>query len=154
MKLKRLKEIRNEYEDTQKDAAEKLGICKGSYAMNETGSDTITLYNLTKFCDAYKVSVDYVLELNKQRYYENSKSLFDKEILKERIKNFRKENKYTQNEIGKLLNIDHSVWCRYELGVTTIPTIFLYTICKKFNISADYLLGRIDIEPQINTKEN
>jgi len=78
----------------------------------------------------------------------------DKEILKERIKNFRKENKYTQNEIGKLLNIDHSVWCRYELGVTTIPTIFLYTICKKFNISADYLLGRIDIEPQINTKEN
>ena len=35
----------------------------------------------------------------------------------------------------------------YEKGKTLILTSFLYTICKKYNISADYLLGKID-EPK------
>lgn len=153
MELKRLKEIRNEHEETQKDIADKLGVSKGTYAMNEIGNDTITLNNLTKFCDIYKVSVDYIFELSNKKSYKNSKSLFDKEILKDRIKICRKEEKYTQDKIGKLLNIDHSVWCRYELGVTTIPTTFLYIIAKEFNISADYLLGRIDEKIELK-KEN
>ena len=51
------------------------------------------------------------------------------------------------NKGYQLLNIDHSVWCRYEQGKTLIPTSFLYTFCKTFKISADYLLGRIE-EPK------
>ena len=32
----------------------------------------------------------------------------------------------------------------YENKKKFIPTPFLYQICKKYHISADYLLGKID----------
>ena len=144
MELQKLKELREEKELTQREVAAKLNIALGTYAMNELGHDTITLTNLVKFCDIFNVSVDYIFNLNNKQKYPNSQKSFNKDILKTRLKDCRTENKYTQVKIGELLNIDHSVWCRYEQGKTTIPTTFLYTFCQKFNISADYLLGKTD----------
>ena len=144
MKFEKLLEIWEENNLLQKDIAKILDISLGTYAMNEEGHDTITLSNLIKFCDYFDVSIDYIFEFNKNKNYDTSLSSFNKEILRTRLKKVRKENKYTQIDIGVLLNIDHSVWCRYELGKTTIPTSFLYIFCKKFNVSADYLLGKTD----------
>lgn len=144
MEIEKLKEVREENNNTQKEIANILEISLGTYAMNEAGHDTITIYNLIKFCDYYNVSVDYIFDLTKEKNYTHSYKSFNKDILKSRLKNIRKENDYTQEKIGKLLNIDHSVWCRYEIGKTIIPTTFLYQFCKKFNVSADYLLGKID----------
>lgn len=147
MKIEKLREIREENNHTQKELSELINVSLGTYAMNETGHDTITLVNLIKICDIYQASVDYILGLNNSKNYPKSQSSFDKNILRTRLKEIRKEKNYTQEKIGKLLNIDHSVWCRYEQGKTTIPTIFLYEICQKFCVSADYLLGKID-EPK------
>ena len=61
-----------------------------------------------------------------------------------RLKEFRKENKLTQTKLASILNTTQSVIADYERGRYFISTPFLYTICKKYNISADYLLGRID----------
>ena len=132
MILENLKNVREENEITQKEVANILGISLGTYAMNEAGHDTITLTNLVKFCDYFHVSVDYIFGLTSQPCYENASNGFDKDTLKERIKLIRKENKYTQEKIGKLLNIVHSVWCRYELGKTIMPTTFLYIFCSYF----------------------
>ncbi len=44
----------------------------------------------------------------------------------------------------KSLNIENGTIANYELGINLIATPFLYSICKKYNISADYLLGKID----------
>ena len=49
-----------------------------------------------------------------------------------------------QIELANYLNTTQSVIADYERGRYLISTPFLYTICKKYNISADYLLGRID----------
>ena len=68
----------------------------------------------------------------------------NKEILKKRIKDLRIENNLTQKELANILNIDSSTISKYEHGINVIATPFLYTICKKYNISADYLLGKID----------
>ncbi len=43
-----------------------------------------------------------------------------------------------------MLNTVHPVITNYENGKHLIATPFLYTICSKYNISADYLLGKID----------
>lgn len=144
MKIQKLKEIRESYNLTQRETAEKLGMTLGTYAMNETGSDTITLTNLVKFCDAFKVSLDYVFDFSDSQNYENSLKGINREVLQERLKTVRKDNNFTQEKLGKYLNIDHSVWCRYELGTTLISTTFLYAFASKFNISADYLLGKIN----------
>ncbi len=144
MEFQKLKELREDKELTQKEVAAKLNVALGTYAMNELGHDTITITNLVKYCDIFNVSIDYIFELNNIKNYPNSQKGFNKDTLKTRLKDCRKENKYTQVKIGELLNIDHSVWCRYEQGKTTITTSFLYTFCQTFNISADYLLGKID----------
>lgn len=47
-------------------------------------------------------------------------------------------------ELAKLLNTTHSTISAYESGKTTILTVFAYEICKKYNISMDYLIGRIN----------
>ena len=114
------------------------------YAMNEEGHDTITLKNLIKFCDYFQLSIDYIFGFTNSKSYQYQKSNYNPNILCTRLKEIRKQNKFTQTKIGDALNIDHSVWCRYEQGKTLIPTTFLYEFCKIFHISADYLLGRID----------
>lgn len=149
MILNNLKTIREYRELPQREVAKALQISLGTYAMNETGHDTITLTNLVKFCDYFDVSVDYVLGFTNKEKYLNSVKGFNRDILKDRLKTIRKENKYTQEMIGNLLNIDHSVWCRYEQGKTLIQTTFLYTFCKNFHVSADYLLGKIKEPPSI-----
>ena len=146
MKFDKLLEIREEHNLLQKDIANLLNVSVGTYAMNEEGHDTITLKHLIQFCDYFQVSLDYVFNFTQMKYYENSLSSFQVNILCNRLKEIRKKNKYTQVMMGKLLNIDHSVWCRYEQGKTLIPTSFLYILCKKFHVSSDYVLGRIDEE--------
>ena len=144
MKFDKLLEIREEHNLLQKDIANLLNVSVGTYAMNEEGHDTITLKNLIHFCDYFHISVDYLFNLTDQKTYPDLHPSFRKDILCSRLKYVRKINQYTQIKIGQLLNIDHSVWCRYEQGKTLISTSFLYTFCKFFHVSSDYLLGRID----------
>ena len=144
MKFDKLLETREENNLYQKDIANILEVSTGTYAMNEEGHDTITLKNLIKFCDYFNLSLDYIFNFTNNKNYQNQKNNYSQNTLCTRLKEIRKQNKFTQTKIGDALNIDHSVWCRYEQGKTLIPTTFLYEFCKIFHISADYLLGRID----------
>lgn len=147
MKFEKMRELREENNLLQKDISNILNISIGTYAMNEEGHDTITLKNLINFCDYFDISIDFIFGFTNKRKYSISHLTFNSEILRFRLKEVRKENKFTQVMVGNFLNIDHSVWCRYEQGKTIIPTSFLYEFCKKFSVSADYLLGKID-EPK------
>ena len=49
----------------------------------------------------------------------------------------------TQEELANILNTTHSTISAYESGKTTILTAFAYQICKRYNISMDYLCGRV-----------
>ena len=147
MKFEKMRELKEENNLLQKDISNILNISIGTYAMNEEGHDTITLKNLINFCDYFDISIDFIFGFTNKRKYSISHLTFNSEILRFRLKEVRKENKYTQVMVGNFLNIDHSVWCRYEQGKTIIPTSFLYEFCKKFSVSADYLLGKID-EPK------
>ena len=61
-----------------------------------------------------------------------------------RLKTFRKEWNITQTKLADFLNTSFSNVSAYERGVNILSTTYLYAICKKYNISADYLLGKID----------
>ena len=136
-----IKKIRIQNNKTQEETAQLLNVSRSSYAMWESNNEIIPIKRLTEFCDLFKVSVDYVLGLT-DNLYKTSK--YKKEISATRLKDFRKENKLTQEKLAKILNTNKSVICGYEKGRYLIATPFLYTICKKYNISADYLLGKTD----------
>lgn len=51
--------------------------------------------------------------------------------------------------LAEMLNTTHSNVGFYEKGRNFIATPFLYQICHKYHVSADYLLGRIDKNSQV-----
>lgn len=59
----------------------------------------------------------------------------------ERIKQFRQENKITQQNIADVLGITQQQWFKYEKEVNELPIRYLETICRTYHISADYILG-------------
>lgn len=140
----KIKEIRNELNKSQAEMAELLNVSRSSYAMWESGNDIIPIKRLIQFCEIFDISMNYVLGITGDNYFNNTK--FNVETSGERIKQFRISNKLTQEKLAIILNTNKAVICGYEKGRNLIATPFLYTICKEFNVSADYLLGRIEKE--------
>lgn len=63
-------------------------------------------------------------------------------ILGYRLRELRKENKMSQEDLGKLLGVTKVSVCGYENG-TRVPSLEVLTgILDIFGVSADYLLGR------------
>lgn len=63
-------------------------------------------------------------------------------ILGYRLRELRKENKMSQEDLGKLLGVTKVSISGYEKG-TRIPSLdILNGILDVFHVSADYLLGR------------
>ncbi len=59
-----------------------------------------------------------------------------------RLKELRKNEKLTQSDMAKILNVSQTSYGTYELG-TSEPTI--ESLCKLadyYNVSLDYLVGR------------
>ena len=57
----RLIELRKQFNLTQRQLAEKLGITQPSYIRYEIGNSEPTLENLVKLADIFDVSVDFLL---------------------------------------------------------------------------------------------
>jgi len=138
----RLRELREFSDLKQKDIAKFLDISENLYCMYETEYQTIPSKYLISLANYFNISLDYLFGLSKE------KNIINKDIsiklFGERLKKLRKDNKLTQIKLANSLNTTQSVIADYERGRYLIATPFLYTICKKYNISADYLLGRID----------
>ena len=141
---KRLKSIRERIGLTQKEIASLLGVRENCYNQYESEYVIIPIKHLITLCNYYNVSLDYIFEFTEERNYSNINKDIDLKIVGDRLKNWRKEKGFTQVKIAEFLKIDQPTWSIYEKGKNLIGTPFLYTICKKYNISADYLLGKID----------
>ncbi len=143
----KIKELRIKNNLTGTDIAKILNISQVTYSHYEVQERIIPVERLNDLANYFNVSIDYILDFNKNKQYNKTLIEVDKYIVGQRLKEFRKENKITQVKLAEVLNTVHQVIANYENGRTLIATPFLYTICKKYHISADYLLGKTD-EPK------
>jgi len=143
----KIKELRLEKNLLLKDISDILGVSRSICGRYETGYSIIPLKHLNTLVNYFNVSFDYIFNLTDERNYSDYKKDIDRKIVGERIKLFRKEYKLTQVKLADILNTVHPTITNYENGKNLIATAFLYEICKKYKISADYLLGKID-EPK------
>ena len=143
MNFQKLIELREDSSLKQKDIANVLNITQQTYSLWENGTKIIPLKHLNSLCNYYDVSMDYVLGLSNVRQYDIVNRVIDKKIIGIKLKEFRKKKNITQEELANILNTTHSTICAYESGKTTILTAFAYQICKRYNISMDYLCGRV-----------
>ena len=146
MKLKlRFKEIREKYDLTQRQLAAKLNISKSYYNYFETGERIIPLVRLNEYCNLFHLTFDYVLGFTDKLTKPKQDYVLDTELISKRIKEIRKSKKLTQKQLAELLNTSQSTISSYESGKTVILTAFLYEMCTKLNISADYVVGRSNV---------
>lgn len=149
----RLKKVRIYADLKQREVAEILGVSRNSYNMWEREYDFIPLKQLDKFCTYFHVSLDYVLGFSDVWDYPDSR-LIDPKLLAKRIKRIRRENDLTQDELAKILNITRSSISKYENGVNLALTSYLIGFCKYFQVSADFVTGRIDEEIKLDLVKN
>ena len=57
----RVKDLREDYDLTQQQVAEAIGITQRKYSYIETGSQPLTADILIKLANLYHVSIDYLL---------------------------------------------------------------------------------------------
>ncbi len=150
MYKKRLKYLREEMELKQVEISKLLEFKDNVYSQFEREETIIPIKHLNTLCNYFDCSLDYIFEFTDTKKYKNMKKEINKEISGKRLKEIRKELNIKQYELANLLNVDNSMLSKYELGKYTIATTYLYQICKKYNISADYLLGKIDNPKYLN----
>ena len=118
----------------------KLGnVVYGHYEREET---IIPIKHLNTICNYFNVSFDYVFEFTNNINYKNTNKEISKDLQRERLQELRKDYNLTQKDLAESINVAKSTISDYERKAKVIATPFLYDICKKYHISADYLLGK------------
>jgi len=59
----------------------------------------------------------------------------------EKLRGLREDNDLTQQQIADVLGTSQTMYARYERGANEMPIHHLVTLCKFYNVSADFLLG-------------
>lgn len=144
---KRLKELRESNNLDLQDLSTLLNFEKDTYGKYEREYIIIPIKHLNALCNYFDVSIDYIFGFTNKTNYNNYQKEIDIKKVSKRLKEFRKDNNLTQEKLAKLLNVVKGTIGNYESARALIATPFLYTICKKYNISADYILGKVD-EPK------
>lgn len=60
---------------------------------------------------------------------------------RKRMKDLREDNDLTQTAVAEILGTSQTMYARYERGANELPIRHLITLCKLYNVSADYFLG-------------
>ena len=144
MYSQKLKELRLSQNLTKANIAKILKIERITYNHYETQEKIIPIKHLNTLCNYFNVSLDYIFNFTNTPTYPHSTLNINKDISKIRLKELRHQYNLTQNMLAKKLNVSRTTITQYECGINLIATPFLYTICKTYNLSADYLLGKID----------
>lgn len=61
--------------------------------------------------------------------------------LQEKLRGLREDNDMTQTQVAQVLGTSQTMYARYERGANELPIRHLVTLCRLYNISADYFLG-------------
>ena len=72
------------------------------------------------------------------------------QTLVEKLRGLREDNDLTQSQIAQVLGTSQTMYARYERGANEMPLHHLITLCRFYNVSADYLL---DTTPDLRRKQ-
>lgn len=135
--------LKDRNELTNVNMAALIEVSDSLYSRYEKEKQTIPIKHLNTYANYFNTSIDYLFGLVKEQN-KVKKSDIKMEKSGNRLKELRKNNNLTQEEFADIIGADDSTISKYEKGKQIIATAFLYDICKKYNISADYLLGKTD----------
>ena len=68
-----------------------------------------------------------------------------KNLIKERLKELRKENSLTQKQIAKIINKSETGYASWEQGLSEPCINDLLVLSEYYNVTVDYLIGKDEI---------
>lgn len=137
-----IKNAREELDMTQKELGYVLGVSEFTISGWETGKDYIPLRHLIKLCNLYNLSIDYILGIKRKNVGYDKISKVNNIKLGNKLKYYRNKLGYSQSQLADELEISQSAYSNYEIGKRPVTTFILYTLSKKFKLSADEILER------------
>ena len=60
--------------------------------------------------------------------------------IQQKIRDLREDNDLTQTQIAQVLGTSQTMYARYERGANELPVRHLVTLCRFYNVSADFFL--------------
>lgn len=144
MNFERLFFLREEQDLFQNDMANILNVKQVNISNWENGKEIIPLTKLNIYANYFNVSLDYIMKLSDKKIPSINRNTLDKILIGKNIKIIRMQNNLSQQDLANVLNTTKSTIWAYETGKTLILTAFAYQICVKYNVSMDWLCGRVD----------
>lgn len=65
--IRRIRDLREDADMTQKQVGEYLGTSQTMYARYERGANEMPIRHLVRLCTLYQVSADYILDLTDEK---------------------------------------------------------------------------------------
>lgn len=62
----------------------------------------------------------------------------------QRIRDLREDAYLTQKQVGEAINVPQRTYAYYESGQRMVPPQVLCALADFYNVSVDYILGRVD----------
>ena len=137
-----LKYCREELEMTQEELGYVFGVSRKTISGWETSSNIIPFSKLIKFCNLYDYSLDFVMGLTRNNNRNNAKIKTNKNLIGSRLKDLRDSFNLSQEKFAKKCGLSQTTYSHYETGFNLITTTNAYSICKTYNVSMDWLVGR------------
>lgn len=141
MNAERIKLLREEFELTQTEIADKLNCTRSAYSLWEINKNVIPLNYLISLSNLFNVNIDYLAGLSNEKSSSFVYNSINRTEVGKRIRIARKSIDYSQEKLANLLNTTHSVISAYESGKTKVPTLFLIEISKLTKKSLNWFLN-------------
>ncbi|WP_459195782.1 helix-turn-helix domain-containing protein [Wukongibacter baidiensis] len=129
-----IKRLREEYGLSQAELAEKLSVSEATINFFETDKRPPTYKVLNKILDLFNISADDLLGYN----------TIDPITFGKRLGKLRLERSMTMDELGAILNLKRYNISNYENGKRVPNLETVYHMAEYFQVSIDYLLGRVN----------
>lgn len=138
----RIKDLRAKNNVSQNTIATYLDINQFTYSKFELNKATIPIEILNKLANYYHVSLDYLLKISDDLGSGIIWKDLDRKLVGENLKKLRKEKKLYQETLAQEIGTSHSLISEYESGKKLVSLTYGYAICKKYDISLDWLYGK------------
>ena len=134
----KIKETRIKKGYTQKEVAKILNIKPSNLSRYENSLEIIPINKFNDICNFLESSFDYILGLSNVNNFKFKKEL-SAILVGIRLKEVRVRYKLYQDTLAKEIGTSKSLICEYEKGKKLLSLPYAFTICKKYNISMDWL---------------
>ena len=138
----RVREVREDFDMSQKQAAAILKISPQQYQLYESGKREMPMHLFIKLADYYEVSIDYLAGIDKNDYNEYLTKQKEISFYYQKIRDIREDNDMNQQQVADILGITRQQYQLYESGKREMPMHHFITLAEHYGVTIDYLVGR------------